>query len=331
MNPLSSKEQLLMTLLSPLSHFKEQFTYVPEIMNRGTYTKMKHFIVCGMGGSAISVTLLKTLFPAISIALHNSYGLPVIYEKDSTLFILNSYSGNTEEILEAYTRVKKEGAHYALLSRGGELIRLGQEASDTYIQLPESTLEPRFSIGYQLLALLTLLGEEDKISILQGATSLLDMEKMDKAGGLLAETFADRYPVIYASSYLYPIAYLVKAAINEGAKVPCFVNQIPEANHNELQSFVTDETMSEATHFGFLFFVSPYDHVRIQKRFAVMDELYKTKGFITGTIICDHTAVLSIFEAMLTGYYMATYMAIKKGIDPYSTPLIQEFKKNMTQ
>lgn len=331
MNPLSSKEQLLMTLLSPLSHFKEQFTYVPEIMNKGPYIKMKNIIVCGMGGSAISVTLLKTLFPSLPITLHNSYGLPCIYDKDSTLFVLNSYSGNTEEILEAYTRAKKEGVHYALLSRGGELIRLGQEASEVYIQLPESTLEPRFSIGYQLLALLTLLGEEGKVRTLQEAVTLLDMKKVDKAGELLADTFVDRYPVIYASANLYPIAYLVKAAINEGAKVPCFVNQIPEANHNELQSFVTDDTTSEAIHFGFLFFVSPYDHVRIQKRFTVMDELYKNKGFITETIISDHTALLSIFESMLTGYYMATHMAIKKGVDPYSTPLIQEFKKNMMQ
>ena len=320
-----------MTLLSPVSHFKDQFLYSPEIVNKGTHTGMKNVVVCGMGGSAISVTLLKALFPSLSITLHNSYGLPIMYDKDTTLFILNSYSGNTEEILDSYTRAKKDGAHLAIISRGGELIRLAQEAMDMYVQLPESTLEPRFSIGYQLLALLTLIGEEKKISLLQDAITLLDMEKVDKLGELLAGIFIDRFPIIYASANLYPIAYLVKAAINEGAKVPCFINVLPEANHNELQSFVTDDTTSEADTFGFLFFVSPYDHMRIQKRFACMDELYKAREFITETILSDHTNILSIFEAVLTGYYMATHMAIKKGIDPYVTPLIQEFKKKMVE
>ena len=136
--------------------------------------------------------------------------------------------------------------------------------------------------------------------------------------------------MIYASANLYPVAYLIKAAINEGAKVPSFVNTIPEANHNELQSFVTDDTRTSADSFAFLLLTSPFDHVRVLKRFSIMGSMYQEKGFTLTTLHTDHTDILKIFELILTGYYMATYMAIAKNIDPYKTPFIAEFKKRLT-
>lgn len=319
------------SLLLPLHGFKDQFTFTPEIANRELLAPYKQVIVCGMGGSAICVSLLKMLFPELPITLHNSYGLPPVYNKETTLFILNSFSGNTEEILEAYERAKKEKVILAILSCGGELITQAEHTNDPYVRIPTTDLEPRFSIGYQLLGLLALMGEHEKANILRNRVALLDMEKVEKKGKDLATAFTNRYPILYTSSAFYPVAYLIKAAINEGAKVPSFVNQIPEANHNELQSFVTDDTHTENNAFGFLFITSTYDHTRVLKRFKTMETLYTEKSFVTQTLLANHTDILSIFEVVLTGYYMATYMAINKSVNPYTTPLIAEFKKRMTQ
>jgi hypothetical protein len=57
--------------------------------------------------------------------------------------------------------------------------------------------------------------------------------------------------------------------------------------------------------------------------------MYREKGFTLSTLHTDHTDILKIFELILTGYYMATYMAITKNIDPYKTPFIAEFKKRL--
>ena len=319
------------SLISPLTHFKEQFSYIPEVHNKEILTDYTNVVVCGMGGSAISVSLLKLLFPELQLSLHNTYGLPTLRDKASTLIIINSYSGNTEEVLDTFEQVKSSGLNMAILSLGGTLLDNAKALGGAYIQLPESSLESRFSIGHQMIGLLTLMGKEAKIQILKQKIELLDMTKIESAGKKLADTFSGKFPVLYASANFYPVAYLIKAAINEGAKIPSFVGQIPEANHNELQSFVTDETTNTSSQFCFLFLVSTYDHLRILKRFSVMERMYKEKGFISSNLTSDHTDVLKVFEMILTGYYMATYMAIAKNIDPYTTPFIAAFKKKLTE
>lgn len=315
---------------SPLIHFKEQFDFIPEVKNKETLTEYTSVIVCGMGGSAISVSLLKLLFPELPISLHNSYGLPPLFNKESTLLIINSYSGNTEEALDAFEQGKKIGANMAVLSLGGALIQNAKDAGGAYLVLPESSLEPRFSIGHQIVGLLTILDKEEKIQALKKKIEFIDLPKVEVEGKALAEKYSGRFPVIYSSANLYPVAYLIKAAINEGAKVPSFVNQIPEANHNELQSFVTDDTHTSSDTFSFLLLTSPFDHVRILKRFSIMESMYQEKGFTLTTLHTDHTDSLKIFELILTGYYMATYMATAKNIDPYATPFIAAFKKRLT-
>ncbi len=319
------------SLTSPITHFKEQFTFTPEIRNAEVLSKYTNVVVCGMGGSAISVNLLKLFFPELPLTLHNTYGLPVQYDKENTLFIINSYSGNTEEDLDAYERTKKENLRSVCISLGGELIRHAEIDKKAHIMLPESSLEPRFSIGHQMIGILTFMGEVKKIATLKEKVERIDFAKTEAQGEALATLYKDKYPVLYASANLYPVAYLIKAAINEGAKVPSFVNIIPEANHNELQSFVTDDTHTSAKDFAFLFCTSTYDHVRVLKRFSIMSELYKSKGFTLSTLETDHTDIFQILECIVIGYYMATYMAINKNIDPYKTPFIATFKKKLTE
>ena len=96
----------------PLHSFKEQFTLVPEIINQDKLVQKKNIIVAGMGGSAISVSLLTILFPELPITLHNGYGLPKITDKENTLLILNSYSGNTEEILDCLHDGREAGIYH---------------------------------------------------------------------------------------------------------------------------------------------------------------------------------------------------------------------------
>jgi bifunctional phosphoglucose/phosphomannose isomerase len=318
-------------ITSPLSHFKEQFTFVPEIKNNEILLQHSKVIVCGMGGSAISVTLLKLFFPELSITLHNSYGLPTNYDKENSLIIINSYSGNTEEELDSFERAKKDEANMCVLSLGGTLIERVKALGGAYVQLPESSLEPRFSIGHQMIGLLTLMGETEKIAMLKEKAEHIDLPKLEALGNELGQMFNGKCPVIYSSANLYPVAYLIKTAINEGAKVPSFTSQIPEANHNELQSFITDDSTNASPVFGFLFLVSTYDHLQILKRFSIMEEMYTGKGFTLKAITADHTDILKILEVILTGYYMATAMATAKNIDPYKTPFIAEFKKKMSE
>ncbi len=314
----------------PLHTFKEQFTFVPEIINKEKLTKKANIIVAGMGGSAISVSLLSILFPDLPVTLHNGYGLPKITDKENTLIILNSYSGNTEEILDCAKLAHDADITLCALSCGGELIDLAKEYGDPHIILPRIGVEPRFAIGHQTLSLLALMQENEKFTSLCEDVAKCDIVNAEAHGKALANALTGKYPILYASKNLYPVAYLIKAAINEGSKVPCFANIIPEANHNEIQAFVSNETKKEASNFAFIMFTSPSDHDRVERRFRIMTELYNNEGFMVATLTTDHTKHTELFELIITGYFAATYLAILRNVDSYKTPFIKLFKERMS-
>lgn len=314
----------------PLHSFKEQFSFEPIIINQEKLLRKKDVIICGMGGSAISISLLKLLFPELPITLHNDYGLPTVFDKDNTLIIINSYSGNTEEMLDSMQKALSEGFALATLSCGGRLIEQSSLNALPHIILPSIGVEPRFAIGHQLLSLLTLLGETEKIISLRKDIEACDIVTAENNGKKLSTSLTGKYPILYASKNLFHVAYLIKAAINEGSKVPCFVNTISEANHNEIQGFISNETKKEASNFMFVMFTSPQDNPRILKRFSIMSELYTSEGFTVAQLDTDHTNHTRVFELILTGYFAATYVAIVRGVDSYKTPFIQEFKSRMS-
>ncbi|MEN9881097.1 MAG: hypothetical protein RLZZ308_280 [Candidatus Parcubacteria bacterium] len=317
--------------LQPLYTIKEQTLLRPAIVSlshKKTYTS---YVVVGMGGSATSVLLLKMFFPSLPITLHNGYGLPLHLATDSTLIILNSYSGNTEEVLDAYTRGSTLHIDMVMVSCGGELITLAENNAVPHIVLPHNGLEPRFAIIHQMIAILTLMDEHDKIEELTEYVNRINLQTADTQGKILAEMMHNKYIVLHTTQTLYPIAHAIQAAITEGAKTPSFVSIIPEANHNELHGFVRDDTHDEHEHFAFLLLNSLYDHQRIHKRYTVMEELYKERSFSITSLTSDHTNPQEVLQLLLSGYFMATHLALQSGTEPYATPFIQRFKAKMIE
>jgi glucose/mannose-6-phosphate isomerase len=317
------------TSLQPLRSFKEQFNYAPMIIGTTTLT-YDGVIVCGMGGSLIASKMILLLFPDLPIAFHNSYGVPRTTEFQNPLFVLSSYSGNTEEVLDAYEHTQKHSLPSFVITTGGILLDNARRDNVPHIMLPNDThLEPRFSIGYQMIALLEIMEQHSKINDLRHAASLVSIEECEKLAVTLLTQFNEKSLVIYSSQLLHPLSYTMKAAINEGAKVPAFTSLVPEANHNELQSFVKDEQNTYTSSFGFIFFVSPYDHTRIQKRMETMKAIYEEMSFTCELFIIDETKGSQILSMLYTGYAYATLLANKRNVDPYTTPLIQAFKQKL--
>ena len=61
-----------------------------------------------MGGSHLAADIIKAWHPEIDIIVWSNYGLPPLAEKDlkDRLIILSSYSGSTEETLDAFAVAK---------------------------------------------------------------------------------------------------------------------------------------------------------------------------------------------------------------------------------
>src|SRR3989344_2079483 len=126
-----------------IKNFEKQFLYEPEIENQNFLVKKSSFFVVGMGGSALASKLLKTWKPDLDITTHSDYGLSEFPKEElkNKLIILSSYSGNTEEALDAFTESKKQNLDMAVISTGGELLSLAILNKVPYIKLPNTGIQ----------------------------------------------------------------------------------------------------------------------------------------------------------------------------------------------
>ena len=67
--------------------------------------------------------------------------------------ILNSYSGNTEETVDALNEAQGRNLEVLVVSTGGKIIEWAQIAQVPYIQMPSVSLQPRAAVGYNIRAL----------------------------------------------------------------------------------------------------------------------------------------------------------------------------------
>ena len=161
--------------------------------------------------------------------------LPKI-SRDETL-ILSSYSGNTEEVISAFEKGIEHNLSIVIISTGGKLIELAKKHSISYIQMPDTNIQPRNAIGYSLKALLKVIGDEKTLEELSKLSESLNPSEYEEEGKELAEKLKSKVPVIYSSTRNMPIAYNWKIKFNETGKIPAFYNVFPELNHNEMAAY----------------------------------------------------------------------------------------------
>src|SRR3989338_7335988 len=114
-----------------IKNFNKQFSYKPEIKNQQNLARKDSFLVVGMGGAGLAPKLLKTYKPDIDLVIRQNYGLPELPAKEleNKLIILSSYSGNTEEVIDAFKKAKNKNLAMAVISIGGKLLRSEEHTS----------------------------------------------------------------------------------------------------------------------------------------------------------------------------------------------------------
>jgi len=313
-----------------IKNFNKQFSYEPEIKNEKIFVRKSGFIVIGMGGSALAPELLKTWKPELNITIRRDYGLPglALEELQNKLIILSSYSGNTEEVIDAFQEAKSKNLSMAVISIGGELLKLAKENNVPYIQLPDTGIQPRMALGFSLRAFLKFISEEDelkKTSIL--ATTLIPSD-CEKQGKDLAEKMKNHTPIIYASDSNASLASTWKIKINEG-KTPAFCNVFPALNHNEMTSFdVKDSTKELINKFYFVILRDVTDNPKILKRMEITEKLYRDRNLPVEVVnVSGKDFWQKIFSVLILGDWVAYYTALQYGLEAEQVPMVEEFKK----
>jgi len=244
------------TTSQSIKDFPKQFEFQPVVQNKSKLKVANKFVVAGMGGSHLGADLIKAWNPSLNIIVHEDYGLPFLPEDDLSeyLFIASSYSGNTEEVVDALNTAMNRGISVAIISVGGKLIEIAKEKEIPYAQIPDTGIQPRLALGFSVVGLLSLVGKDDELENLKKLSQTLDCAMHEGEGVNLAKKLEGYIPVIYSSVANKAIAYNWKIIFNETGKIPAFYNSFPELNHNEMAGFdVINTTKQLSEKFKFIF------------------------------------------------------------------------------
>lgn len=204
---------------------------------------IQNVYVAGLGGSGIGGDFVREfVYPELKVpyVVGKSYDVPA-WISEHTLAIISSYSGNTEETLEAFAKIQNSGAKIVIISSGGKLIETAKSNGYDYIQVPGNWPSPRACLGYSLTQQMFILHHLGLISdafIEQLKTSInqlkFNQDEIKKDAKTLAEFLKGRIPVIYTSTQMSAVAVRFRQQVNENAKQLCWHHIVPEMNHNEL-------------------------------------------------------------------------------------------------
>lgn len=309
----------------------KQFAFLPKIENAENLKKLEKFIIVGMGGSHLASDILKMIEPKSDIIIHRNYGLPTLPEEDlkERLIILSSYSGNTEEVLDAYNEAGRLNLPRAVISIGGKLLEKAKKDSVPYIQMPDFGIQPRSALVLNLRSLLKLFGEEEMLAEMGKLQDTFMPEKFEEEGKKMAERLRGSVPIIYASEKNYALAYNWKIKFNETGKIPAFYNVLPELNHNEMTGFdVKDTTRELSEKFYFIFLLDEADEPKIQNRMRIVAKLYEDRKLKTFNVQTTGKNIFEkIFNTLVIADFGAYFIAEGYGLESEEVPMVEEFKK----
>lgn len=320
-----------MSMYEAIKNFNKQFEYDPKIENEEKLGKYGRFVVTGMGGSHLAADLLKAWDYRVEIKVYSNYGLPNMSNDvlKSSLVIVSSYSGNTEEIIESFKEAQKNELSVAVVAVGGKLIELAKEIGVPYIQMPDTGIQPRSALGFSFNALLKLMGETDALKEAMKLTDSLNPVEFENTGHLFAEKLKGHIPVIYSSERNEAIAYNWKIKFNETGKIPAFYNVFPELNHNEMTGFDVQESSKELSkNFYFILLKDSSDHPKVIKRMEVLEKLYRDRGLNVEIMeLRGKDQLNKIFSSLVLADWIAYYTAEQYGLESEQVPMVEEFKK----
>lgn len=309
---------------------------IPEL--KGVY---KNVVFSGMGGSALAASIAKS-WPGLKVPFEivRGYDIPD-YTGPGTLFIASSYSGNTEETIEAFQKAKDLTKNLVCITTGGKLADDAVAAGAQTVTLPKVG-QPRYAALASLSALVQILAsaglcrENDAVKKLASQTDFLKTAITDwlptvpakeNPAKQLAQELMGKSVVIYAGPKLSPAAYKWKISFNENAKNVAWCNQLPEFNHNEFLGWTSHPVDKP---YAVVDLRSNLEHPRVRKRFEVSERLLSGKRPAPHVVTAEgKTLPEQLLWAIAYGDFVSLYLALLNGLNPTPVDLIEKFKQSL--
>lgn len=300
----------------------------------GAQNKIENVVITGLGGSGIGGTILsdwcKDSCP-VPIVTNKDYHLPGFAGKN-TLVVVSSYSGNTEETLNAAKEALEKGATVVAITSGGDLKELAQEHGFDVIVVPGGN-PPRGMLVYSLIQLLAYfnafgLFETNLDEIVEELTTLINQHENDivEQARKAAQFLYQSSPYIYTVEGYGGLGIRTRQQINENAKMLCNAHVIPEMNHNELVGWV-----GRPKDIAVLIFRNEDEDSRNVKRVEINEEIMRryTDNIMQVYSKGSNRIVRTLYHIHF-GDWLSIHLAELNGVDPVEIDVINYLKGELS-
>lgn len=322
-----------------IKEFPEQLRKALAIGEKATFnttfhTPLKNIVICGLGGSGIGGNLLAELLRdelTLPVVVNRGYFLPNFTDA-STLVILCSYSGNTEETVSCAQECISKGFRPVCITSGGKLADLANEQKFDLITIP-SGFPPRACLGYALVQLFFVLENFKLINnayraAFAATADFLESEQKDlmRMAEEMAPSLIQKVVILYAEDKYESVALRIKQQVNENGKQHCWFNAIPEMNHNELVGWREPNKA-----LGIVVLRAEDEYARTAARLTFStDVIRKTTDNVHEVKAKGANTYEKHFYLIHFGDWLSYYLAVKQGYDPTEIEVLLKLKSHMS-
>ena len=296
-------------------------------------------VLClGMGGSASGGDFLSCLSDAdgcLPFVSHRGYDLPA-WVSENWLVIATSYSGNTEETLDATEAAIGLGCTVIGLSSGGSLQTLLHDSNQIWIELPGGQ-PPRSAFGHIFGAQVALAWRMGIMSAPDDLEAML--ERLNEAVGAcdfipdedddvvveMAQSILNREVSVLATQSLAPAAYRAACQLNENGGIFARPQIIPEMNHNEIVAWGESAENQSLLIFS-------WDGVHDRNDLRIDWFLDNITVEPTWGLLCEGESHLeALLYAVILMDWLSCAVALLRGKDPTAIGPIVGLKEHLSQ
>lgn len=347
MKSLPNDRQLIYNSILKLpDQVKQAWKEVGEINLPSTFSRIDKIVISGMGGSALGGRVLDSLLEErirVPIEVSTKQTIPA-YCDASTLVILSSYSGNTEETLDVANKALLKRANVFIITTGGKLKQLMLEENlYGYIFKPinNPSGQPRMGLGYSISATISVLAKLNLVHFsheeIQKAVETMnqtiklcqqEISEPSNPAKLIATKLKHKLPVIIASEHLIGCAHAFKNQLNENAKTFSCLFDLPELNHHLMEGLCNPAEVK--TYLQFLFLTSSLYSDFVTRRYPLtMEVVNKNEVGAISYQLTAPTKIDQIFEMLVLGSFISYYLAETYHLNPLPIPWVDYFKEHL--
>jgi glucose/mannose-6-phosphate isomerase len=133
-------------------------------------------------------------------------------------------------------------------------------------------------------------------------------------------------PAIYGGPDTGAVAYRWKTDVEENAKTFALAGALPEMNHNEIEAW----RAPSAAALHLLLLRDATEPPEIARRFDVLRDLVgSAAGGFSEAWTRGRSRLARLLSLVYVGQWTSYYLALLRGVDPWSVPLLDELKRRM--